>query len=335
MGKVFGFIDSTRQSYWEARERETLALIDTRTGKVFEHLTHRVDCPVCRTDDAVPVFDKEGFDFVKCRHCGLLYVNPQLRPDLVDQVYEQTNTATAWISLQQGQKELEWNARNKYRPALEALAALRPAGGRLLDVGCSTGQFMTMSLEFGWSPQGVELNLDAARIAREDQGLTVHTRKLEDLDFQKGEFDLITLWGVIEHLSDPNEMLARVRGLLAHNGLLLCFVPNGHSLIIRLSREHNSTVSGPFHIWYFTPRTLENILNANGFRKREEFSILPQIHEIIHFLQYNTLYREPEMACEEELDLTPGDRAWLEDFITRRKLGYKLITIAEKRPDAR
>ncbi|MDO8748016.1 MAG: class I SAM-dependent methyltransferase [Candidatus Omnitrophota bacterium] len=190
---------------------------------------------------------------------------------------------------------------------------------------------MDLSRNYGWEPIGVELNKEAAHYARDHYKLPVHIDYLENLDFPDSSFDLITMWGVIEHLSDPNRMLRESKRLLRQNGLLLLFVPNGHSLIIRIMRHYNSTVSGRAHLWYFTPATIGRLLNKNGYSKLHEFSVLPQIHEIIHFLQHNVPYVESECTCEEEFQLTELEQQSLSETVNKRKLGYKLITIAEKR----
>jgi 2-polyprenyl-3-methyl-5-hydroxy-6-metoxy-1,4-benzoquinol methylase/rubredoxin len=330
MKKVFDFIDEKRKAFMHIKEDEVRPYIDPETNKVFNHMVDRVLCPICSVDDAVWVFEKGGFDFVKCRHCGLLYVNPQLKPDVSESFYKRSKTSTAWIKVQQGEKEQDWNYRNKYLPALKELQRLKPEGGRLLDVGCSIGQFLRHGAGFGWEGEGIELNREAVEFGRKEYGLRIYDKKLEELNLDNESYDLITLWGVLEHLTDPNRMLQNVHKLLKKDGLLLLFVPNGHSLIVRLSRNHNSTVSGRSHLWYFTPVTMGRILEKNGFRKVSEFTVLPQVHEIVHFLQYNTLYKEPDMLCDEEFFLDAEERKLLEQFIHKHKLGYKLITISEK-----
>lgn len=330
MGKIFDFMDEDRQAFLRIKHEEAYRFIDSATGKIYDHLVQRVDCPVCDVDDSVWVFDKGGFDFVKCRHCGLLHVNPQLKPETQDAIYKQSKTADWWIRVQKKTREQEWNAEKKFLPALRELNRMYPGKGKLLDVGCSIGQFLTLARDSGWDVQGVELNTDAAAIARRDYGLRVHEKKLEEAGFTAGEFDVVTLWGVLEHLTDPNHMLQNIGGLLKKNGLALFFVPNGHSLIIRMTRGHNSTVSGRAHLWYFTPATMDRILFKNGFEKTVEFSVLPQLHEIEHFLQYNTLYREPEVECSEEFSIPVEAREVMERYMNRNKLGYKLITIGRK-----
>jgi len=323
-------MDADRQEFLRIKHEEAMRFIDPATGKIYAHMVERVNCPVCDLDDSVWVFGKAGFDFVKCRHCGLLHVNPQLTSATQDSIYKQSKTAEHWIKVQKKNKEQSWNADRKYLPALDELARIYPQRGDLLDVGCSIGQFLTLARDAGWNVQGIELNAHAAAIARHDYGLSIIEKKIEEAGFPDGAFDVVTLWGVFEHLTDPNSMLQSIRRILRKDGLVLFFVPNGHSLIIRLSREHNSTVSGRAHLWYFTPATMEKILHKNGFEKASEFSILPQLHEIEHFLQYNTLYREPEVTGPEEFVIPTELRELLEQYMNNNKLGYKLITIARK-----
>ena len=72
------------------------------------------------------------------------------------------------------------------------------------------------------------------------------------------------------------------------------------------------------------------MLQKNGFEKVSEFTTLPQIHEIVHFLQYNELYKESEMLTEEEFEIDESIKSLLEKYINTNKLGYKMITIASK-----
>jgi len=330
MKKVFDFMDEDRKTFLKVKHEEAKRFIDLESGKIHAHLVERIKCPVCNVDDSTYVFSKAGFEFVKCRHCTLLHVNPQLRPGVQDDIYKSSKMADHWIQLQQKTKEQIWNAEKKFMPALRELKRMKPDGGRLLDVGCSIGQFLDLARIEGWNVEGVELNSDACEVARQSYNLRVHNKKLEDAEFSDECFDVITLWGVFEHLTDPNGMLQTVHRLLKPGGLVLLFVPNGHSLIIRMTREDNSTVSGRAHLWYFTPDTMTKILEKNGYAKEYEFSILPQLHEIEHFLQYNTLYQEPETEGREEFTISGELGTVLEEYFCRNKLGYKLITIGKK-----
>ena len=327
--KKFAFMDKDRQDFLRIKHKEASKFINPDNGKIYKEYVEEINCPICDVNDSSYVFSKSGFDFVKCNLCGLLHVNPQLKLDIQDKIYKNSKTADYWIKVQKKSEEQNWNFIKKYKPALNELAKLRPGRGKLLDIGCSIGQFMKHAKDDGWDVVGIELNKDAAEIAKRSYNLEVFTSKIEETDFGDNKFDVVTLWGVFEHLTDPNFMLHEIKKVLKKNGLVLFFVPNGHSLIIRMSRDNNSTVSGRAHLWYFTPNTINKILNKNGYSKISEFSILPQIHEIEHFLQYNTLYYESNSKNDEEFIIGNDIKGVLESFINENKLGYKLITIAK------
>ena len=327
---VFGFMDKDRKDFLKVKHEEAQRLIDKETGLIKTDLVERIKCPVCKVDDSRNVFKKAGFSFVSCNHCGLLHVNPQLKVEVQDDIYKSSKMANYWIKLQSKSSESDWNAVTKYKPGLKELDILCPNKGKLLDVGCSIGQFLELAQADGWECEGLELNKDAANIARE-KGFKINDKhKIEDSSYENNSFDCISLWGVFEHLTEPNEMLQSIHKLLKESGLALFFVPNGHSLIIRLSRENNSTVSGRAHLWYFTPKTIKKILENNGFKVEKTFTILPQIHEIQHFLQYNTLYKESELEGENEFTIDEDLKKVMEKYITKNNLGYKMITIARK-----
>ena len=237
--------------------------------------------------------------------------------------------ADHWIKLQNKTQERDWNKKVKYDPALDELEKLFPNKGNLLDVGCSIGQFLKLSLDRGWEAEGLELNLDAAKIAEDLTNTKVYKEKIENIDFGSKKFDVVTLWGVFEHLTDPNFMLKTIKSILKPGGHVLVFVPNGNSLIIRLSRQLNSTVSGRAHLWYFTPDTLDKIYRKNGYQKSVEFSVLPQLHEIEHFLQYNTLYEEASYRGKEEFVIPENLKIFLTEYMNKNKQGYKLISMAK------
>lgn len=329
MKKIFKFMDDERQAFLKIKHEEANIYIDPNTGKIHENMAEIVNCPICDKDNATFVFNKAGFDFVKCKICTLLYVRSQLTIATQEKIYKQSKTSDYWIKIQSKNKEQNWNADKKYLPALKQLNEIYPQKGKLLDIGCSTGQFMKLAQEDGWDVEGLELNKNAAKIAR-DNDLIVHEKKIEQMDYDNESFDLITLWGVFEHLTNPNDMLSNIYKLLKKKGMVLLFVPNGNSLIIRMTREHNSTVSGRAHLWYFTPRTMEKILKKHKLNKVQEFTILPQLHEIQHFLQYNQLYVESETQCPEEFTIDKSIDEILERYIIKNKLGYKLITIGQK-----
>src|SRR5262249_58923543 len=158
---------------------------------------------------------------------------------------------------------------------LAALERTRPPG-KILDVGCGTGLFLSVAQRRGWRPVGVDGSVDATRFARERFGIEVTTGDFAAA-FASGErFDAVTMWDVIEHSRDPVGLLRAARGCLAPGGVLGLATPNQRSVLDvvarALYRASGGRVTAPLekfyvdqHFLYFTPETLRGTLARANF----------------------------------------------------------------------
>lgn len=135
--------------------------------------------------------------------------------------------------------------------------------GRLLDVGCSTGDFLSVAKEF-YRAEGLELSFWASRIAK-DSGLPIYNKNLSDMAKDVGPvYDVITMWGVIEHLEFPWEEMQHVHRLLKPGGILCFWTGDSSSLTYRILRGHWWYIMGQ-HIQYFTLRSVDHLMQRAGF----------------------------------------------------------------------
>src|SRR5260370_19823353 len=110
-------------------------------------------------------------------------------------------------------------------------------GGRLLEIGCGSGRFLSIAQLLGWQVCGVEPDPVAAAVAKGLVGCEIHVGTIEDAPFDAGHFDAIVSSHVIEHAYDPRSFVANAGRLLAPGGVLTCLTPNfgsvGHKLFGR------------------------------------------------------------------------------------------------------
>jgi SAM-dependent methyltransferase len=158
-----------------------------------------------------------------------------------------------------------------------APAALRrwvrhlPAGGRLLDVGCASGEFMLQMRSLGWEVHGMDIDdasLEQARAA----GLSVAAGTLDAPAgaAAQGGFDAITLAHVIEHLPDPVGALRHARDLLRPGGLLWVATPNLRSLAHRMFRRDWLSLDPPRHLVLFSSASLVRAFEEAGLERIEQ-----------------------------------------------------------------
>ena len=139
----------------------------------------------------------------------------------------------------------------------------RRGGGRLLDVGCNEGRGLSLYAKNGFQVEGLELNEAAAALARR-RGFPVHTAPLGQFRPQE-PYDVVVLANVLEHAWDPSAMLAQVRRLLRPGGEVWISCPNAASLWRRVFGRAWVNWHVPFHLWHFSPQTLQELLDSANF----------------------------------------------------------------------
>jgi SAM-dependent methyltransferase len=204
---------------------------------------------------------QEQFTLVRCRACSLIYQNPQ--PLDMSPYYPQdyapfeatrqkaAGRVSAWL---QGRDE-------------RALRRLLGRAGRVLEVGCATGDYLLSLQQHGWQVAGVEFSDHAAAIARQ-RGLDVRTGDLLEADLPSDAFDLVLLRHVLEHVPSPTATLSEIHRLLAPGGKLSVLVPNYDSLERALCGRYWHGYDLPRHLFTFTPCTLTAAIESASLRRQ-------------------------------------------------------------------
>jgi SAM-dependent methyltransferase len=140
----------------------------------------------------------------------------------------------------------------------------RKPQGRLLDVGCGSGDWLLTMRELGWQVEGLDFDAAAAGVARE-RGLTVRCGVLEQQQYASDSFDAVTMNHVIEHVADPLGTLRHCARVLKRHGQFVLFTPNTRSLGHRVFKEHWRGLEPPRHLHLFCPQAIESLFQAAGF----------------------------------------------------------------------
>ncbi|MBT9175634.1 MAG: Malonyl-(acyl-carrier protein) O-methyltransferase [candidate division WS2 bacterium] len=138
--------------------------------------------------------------------------------------------------------------------------------GRLLDVGCSTGEFLVKMRNLGWEVFGVDIDKNAIKIARDHNRLGVFEGTLEQARFSDNTFDAVTMSHVIEHIADPVQTLKETYRVLKPGGQLVITTPNMYSLCHKIFGSSYYHLDIPRHFYIFSPHSIRSCVERAGLK---------------------------------------------------------------------
>ena len=226
--------------------------------------------------------DTHSFEEVYPQHY-YAFAAPKLRPP----VHPAIKTLVGWII-----KAPDWLG----APFKRVLAVLYGSGpvpppqtaGRVLDVGCGSGQWLATMQRFGWESWGLEPS-QAACEAASAAGLNVMQGELSNASLPEQTFDVVRIWHALEHMDDPHAALEQVLLLLKPGGQLIIGVPNSAGTLAQLSGCYWFDLDAPRHIWHWTPTTLQVCVERAGFNvARLQYGYyggLPALRSLLYWLE--------------------------------------------------
>lgn len=232
------------------------------------------------------------WSFLRCLECEFVWLNPRPLPEDLWVAYPlvETPTHVSGLVLKSRVKSLAIGTIAGYPhllggpfsrilgrvltfvPSLPDMAHAwvmwleGPRGGKLLDVGCSFGNFLMLMRELGWDVLGLEPHQEVAQIAEECVGVRVLPTSLETSGLPDESFDAVTASHVIEHVYDPVQFLQNCAKLLKPGGRLVVVTPNIHSLGHRIFRHRWFALEHPRHLYLFSALTLNMVAQRAGLR---------------------------------------------------------------------
>ena len=225
-------------------------------------------CPLCGADKQEPFLEckdytvsNECFNIVTCQCCNFKFTNPRPTDECIGNYYKSEDYISHSDSSQGLTNKLYHLVRKVTLKNKLKLINGYVSRGTILDYGCGTGAFIQKCSIAGWKAFGFEPDNDARKIALE-KGLAVYNNK----DSLLGNiFDIISLWHVLEHLTDLNETLTFINERLSKNGHLIIAVPNHISYDANIYKEFWAGYDVPRHIYHFEATTIEKLLRKFGF----------------------------------------------------------------------
>jgi len=211
------------------------------------------------TQDQIRITDSQygkTWDLSRCPDCGHIFANPCPSPDYIFSLYGQVEDPLY-------EEEAAGRARN-FRPILDTLQKLVPAGGRLFDVGAATGILLDLARRRGFAPDGVEPSAWAVRVAAEKYRLALRRGAFETAALIPGSCAVVTMIDFIEHTPVPLAAVEKANQILRPGGILSLVTPDIHSLAARIAGRRWWHYR-PAHLAFFSCSSLQALLGRSGF----------------------------------------------------------------------
>jgi SAM-dependent methyltransferase len=248
-----------------------------------------------RVFSARRVPDRLHYRMVRCRSCGLVRSDPVADQATLATLYERSGFDYA--------SEIPHLRRTYGRYlSLAARRTSRPLR-RMLEVGCGNGFLLEEALAQGFHTVcGVEPSRDARALAEPSIRECIVPDVMRPGLFARGQFDLICMFQVFDHLSEPGAILDECLRVLADGGLLLCLHHNVRALSARLLGERSPIIDIE-HCYLYTPDTMRLLLHKHGFETLETGTALNTVslRHLAHLLPLPAAIKSPlqdAAACE-------------------------------------
>jgi 2-polyprenyl-3-methyl-5-hydroxy-6-metoxy-1,4-benzoquinol methylase len=234
------------------------------------------NCPVCANshystyitckDHTVSQLD---FSIVSCQNCEFKFTNPRPEDDQLGDYYKSEDYISHSDTSRGMVAKLYKLVRNyTLRKKLE-LVSRYVSRGTILDYGCGTGMFLDHCRNSSWETFGMEPDAGAAKIASGMQLNVYPNKESLSLALENRTLDAISLWHVLEHVTDLGDTLTFFKERLSPNGVLIIAVPNYRSADATKYKQYWAAYDVPRHLYHFDIKTISRLLKDYGFTLSE------------------------------------------------------------------
>lgn len=233
-----------------------------------------VACPVCNSMATQKVLSckdytvsQQTFDIWQCNNCTLRFTYPVPDEHAIGAYYQ----SDAYISHSDSGKgiinklyktarsyTLQWKLKLVKKES-------RLQTGKLLDIGSGTGAFLNTMKGAGWDVTGLEPDGGARDVAQKNYSLQLQSTD-QLFHLPENQFDVVTMWHVLEHVHRLHEYIDQIKKILKPNGVALIAVPNYTSDDAEHYGKHWAAYDVPRHLYHFSPKSIRTLMELHGLK---------------------------------------------------------------------
>lgn len=230
-------------------------------------------CPICNTRKRHLAQTVYGIGYNECDRCGMLYTDKQLDMDELKKYYAKSKDYSRLTY--SNKKVYKYRTKNISSPKIDFISRyIKTRKKRWLDVGSGIGDVVYNLKKSGFEARGLEVSEESIKFSKEIFGLNLENKTISELLKEEGpaSFDVVSYFGVLEHMPEPIEQVSCAIKLLSPGGLLVLDVPNAKSFSVMTDMFFPGSVVRQtvpaFHIMLFSSKSL--LALARKFKLKPE-----------------------------------------------------------------
>ena len=228
-------------------------------------------CPVCGKSNFSPFLKSQDFFLTKeehqivfCNSCGLKFVNP--RPDVKEIVkYYESPDYVSHGGKKNAINFLYRQVRNFSVKKKYKLVEGQASGKKIMDIGCGTGEFLFFCKQRGFDVTGIEPGMKPRMFAQKEYNLNVYEETWLD-SLTKPEFDVVTLWHVLEHVHSLHQRMKKIIEIIKPGGSIIIAVPNSESWDAIYYGKFWAAYDLPRHLYHFSRESMQILAQTHGLK---------------------------------------------------------------------
>lgn len=270
------------------------------------------ECPICGShefDEFLQLKDhsisKESFTIIQCKNCDLRITSPRPNDEDLGKYYESEDYVSHSDTKKGVVNFLYQNVKSITLNKKEKLISGFNTSKKLLDIGCGTGDFLLYCKNKGWEVSGLEPDTNA-RKKNHEKGLKNVKDSSELFSLSKKSFGIITMWHVLEHVSELNDYMEQLHKILQDDGRLLIAVPNPDSPDAIKYKEYWAAFDVPRHLFHFSKKNIKELAEKHNFLLDE---IKPMVFDSFYVSMLSEKYKNGSLISASINGLTSNLKA--------------------------
>lgn len=256
-----------------------------------------MSCIVCESKNVKKLYKS----LLKCLNCGFVWANLDISEKEIVKIYDDNYFfGGEYADYLQEKPALQKN----FKRNLRIISKFVPSG-RLLEIGCAYGFFLDLARQ-QYEVQGIDINENACKYAREQLNLDVVCGDFLEIEFKESYYDIIVSWATLEHLKNPHLYIEKVSHLLKKKGIFACTTCDIDSFLSKIRKSKWRVIHPPTHLNYYSIATLKKLFAKYNMDEiyTSRIGQYRTINSVLYkiFTQYPCFYKFYSMLKKLELD---------------------------------